>query len=279
MFDAAVVRLSSALLLTGSAVFLGSSSLVRVPKSVVVVTARDFALEMPANVQAGVSLIELRNKGKQQHHMSIVRLDGGHTAAEALQALIAAGEGPRPAWLHPVGGPQAANPGGESSVVIALEPGNYFAFCEVPGPDPVPHFMKGMVKAFSVTGPANSGKLPKGDVQLALNEYGFTFSKPLTRGIHTVAVTNAGAQPHMVVITRLPPGQDFKPWLDWAMDPRGRSAPGRAMGGIAEIVPGGTAVFTENFTPGHYGLICFTPDAKDGKPHFVHGMQLEIDVP
>jgi hypothetical protein len=278
MFDAAVVRLSSALLVTGSAIFLGSSSVVRVPKNVVVVTARDFALEVPATVRPGVVFIQLLNKGKQQHHMSIVRLDGGHTAAEGLKAIMAAGLGPRPAWLHPVGGPQAAMPGGESSAVLTLDPGSYLAFCEVPGPEAVPHFMKGMAKAFTVSGPVAGGKLPTADVQLSLNEYDFTFAKPLTRGRHNVAVTNTGTQPHMVVITRLPPGQDFKPWLDWANDPKGRQAPGRAMGGIAEIAPGGTVVFPENFTPGHYGLICFTADAKDGKPHFLHGMQKEIDV-
>lgn len=31
-------------------------------------------------------------------------------------------------------------------------------------------------------------------------------------------------------------------------------------------------------TPGDYGLICFVPDAKDGKPHLVHGMVKTIKV-
>jgi hypothetical protein len=29
---------------------------------------------------------------------------------------------------------------------------------------------------------------------------------------------------------------------------------------------------TLTLTAGEYGLLCFIPDAKDGKPHFVHGM-------
>jgi hypothetical protein len=33
-----------------------------------------------------------------------------------------------------------------------------------------------------------------------------------------------------------------------------------------------------NFTPGHYALICFVPDAKDGKAHFMHGMTQDFDV-
>jgi hypothetical protein len=36
--------------------------------------------------------------------------------------------------------------------------------------------------------------------------------------------------------------------------------------------------FTADLTPGEYLLICFLPDAKDGKPHFVHGMMQQIKV-
>jgi hypothetical protein len=47
---------------------------------------------------------------------------------------------------------------------------------------------------------------------------------------------------------------------------------------VTEISPGITVVINEKFEPGKYLLICFVPDAKDGKPHFVHGMQEEIVV-
>jgi len=33
-----------------------------------------------------------------------------------------------------------------------------------------------------------------------------------------------------------------------------------------------------DLAPGEYGLLCFLPDAKDGKPHFVHGMHKQITV-
>ena len=33
-----------------------------------------------------------------------------------------------------------------------------------------------------------------------------------------------------------------------------------------------------NLTPGEYGVICFVPDAKDGKAHFVHGMMSTFTV-
>jgi hypothetical protein len=54
--------------------------------------------------------------------------------------------------------------------------------------------------------------------------------------------------------------------------------PGKALGGVAGIAPGMSQSFTADFTPGNYALICFLPDATDGKPHFVHGMIQQIAV-
>jgi hypothetical protein len=32
------------------------------------------------------------------------------------------------------------------------------------------------------------------------------------------------------------------------------------------------------FTPGQYAFLCFAPDSKDGKPHFLHGMAKLLEV-
>jgi hypothetical protein len=50
------------------------------------------------------------------------------------------------------------------------------------------------------------------------------------------------------------------------------------LGGISGIDVGGSQYFTADFAPGNYALICFLPDAKDGKPHFAHGMIQQITV-
>lgn len=263
--------------LSALAVFATAS---HAPKpNVVTVTARDFAFELPASIPAGVTTFRFVNKGALAHHMTIVRLDAGRTAAEALQAVIATGRAPRPEWMHPVGGPQSIKPGVEGNATVVLEPGNYLAFCEVPGPDPAPHYMKGMAKAFTVTGPPRAGSLPVADVSLSLTDYDFIFARPLTRGRHTIAVTNNGAQGHMVVFNRFPPGKGVADLLAWAKNPQGKPGPGYTMGGVTEIPPGATVTFSRNFLPGHYGMVCFTPDTKDGRPHFMHGMQKEFDVP
>jgi hypothetical protein len=245
---------------------------------VVKVEARDFALALPDTIPAGLTTFRLVNLGKQEHHLSLVRLDPGKTPADALAALIAAGQGPRPAWMHPAGGLNAIMPGAESGVTLELQPGTYLAFCEVPGPDPTPHFMKGMVKGFTVTPSMHQAALPKADLTVTLTDYAFTFSRPLTSGHHVIAVTNAAQQGHMMVINHYPPGQGIKEFLAWAYNPQGKPAPGTALGGVSELAPGETVVIEEDFPPGHYSLLCFTADARDGKPHFVHGMQQEFDV-
>ena len=44
------------------------------------------------------------------------------------------------------------------------------------------------------------------------------------------------------------------------------------------LEPGMRGTFTADLTAGDYGLICFVPDAKDGKMHLVHGMMKNIKV-
>jgi hypothetical protein len=248
----------------------------------VTVVAHDFALEIPSSVPAGLTTFRLLNRGTQMHHLILMRLDSGKTAGDGLAALIKAGHGVRPAWMHPMGGPNAPMPGGESRATVLLGPGNYLAFCEIPGPSTTPHYMKGMVKAFVVTAPAREATLPSVDLSIEMTDYDFVLSQPLTRGHHSVAVTNASSQSHMLVIHRFPlgqpAGQGTKDFVAWAHNPNNTLAPGEAAGGVTEMSPGATVVMSGDFTPGTYVLICFVADASDGKPHFMHGMQKEVTV-
>jgi hypothetical protein len=263
--------------LLGAVIALGAAS--PAPKGRVVnVDARDFALEMPASIPAGLTIFQLKNLGRWGHHVTIVRLDSAHTASEALREIMKDGHGQRPRWIIPVGGPQHAPPGGASNAIVMLEPGNYLAFCEMPGPDATSHYMRGMARGFTVTGPAQPGRAAQGDDTLSLTEYAFTFAHPLTAGVHTIAVMDKGAQLHTVVMVRLPAGVTLDQFLAWANDPRGKQPPAIDAGGVTEISPGATVVFGGRFVPGRYGLLCFTTDAKDGKPHFMHGMAKVITV-
>jgi hypothetical protein len=139
-----------------------------------------------------------------------------------------------------------------------------------------------MVKALTVKPPAHAGALPAADVGIDLVEYDFVFTHPLTRGSHVIAVTNSGAQPHMLVFKRFPlgyPAGTTAPVVTaWALNPQGKIGPGEGEGGVTEIATGSTVVMRRDFAPGLYLLICFSADDKDGKPHFKHGMQKEIRI-
>ena len=251
--------------------------------NVVTVTANEYAFDMPTSIPAGLTTFRLVDKGKEPHHLFVMKLEQGKTASDLFAALKAAGPagGPPPAWMRPVGGPNAPVPGGgESNATLVLEPGEYAALCVIPTPQGAPHFMMGMVKGFTVTPSVRRAvaALPKADLTITLKDYDFVLSRPLTSGRHVIAITNAASQPHEIVINRFGPGQTAAKFAAWGEKPEGRTVPSHPMGGLTDIPPGKTVVIEGNFPPGRYGFVCFTRDKKDGKPHHVHGMMREFVV-
>ncbi len=247
------------------------------PPHVLTVVARDFAFQAPDRVPAGMVTIQLQNRGQALHHVTLVRLDGGKTLQDVFTALHAGG--PPPAWMHDMGGPNAPDPGGDANATLFLAPGNYALLCFVDIPDHVPHVMKGMAKAITVT-PAvvpAAAATPSGDITLRLNDYSFATSTPITAGRHTLRVENGAAQSHEVELIKLAPGKTADDLMAWMQSMQG-PPPASAIGGISGMAHGTVESFTHDFTPGTYVLICFLPDAKDGKPHFMHGMMRTITV-
>ncbi|HEX2601230.1 MAG TPA: hypothetical protein VHL32_03875 [Gemmatimonadaceae bacterium] len=243
--------------------------------NVVQVVGEDFRFEAPDVIPAGLTEFKFLNKGPALHHMSLVKLNEGKTVDDLRAAL--ANPGPPPKWMQEMGGPNAPVPGGEANATINLEPGNYALICfvDIDGP---PHFTKGMVRALKVEpAKAPSAKTVKADTKLDLLDYNFKLSSPITAGTRTIEVHNSGPQVHEIELVQLAPGvtpADFMKWMGKMEGP----PPGKALGGIAGMAPGLTEYFSADFAPGNYLLLCFVPDAKDGKPHFAHGMMQEITV-
>lgn len=244
----------------------------------ITITARDFAFDAPDTIPEGLTTVHFINHGTQLHHATFVRLENGHTMADLMAAMKK--PGPPPSWAVFDGGPNAVVPGDSSNITQDLEAGNYVMLCLVPGPDGVPHMMKGMERAFTVVHPAG-GKVdvpePVADVTVTLADYSFTLSTPLTAGHHVILVDNSGPQVHELVLVQLPPGKtamDLVKWVDKQQGP----PPGKPIGGLSPMYPGGNASFTVDLTPGNYAFICFVPDAKDGKPHAMHGMTKQFTI-
>ena len=247
--------------------------------SVVTFTAADFSYTGPDSIPAGVTTIQLVNNGQQPHHLFLIKLNEGKTAQDLMTAF-AAPNASMPAWAVEVGGPNAAEPGKTIAATVPVEAGNYVFLCVIPGPDGVPHLAKGMMRTLTVTPAAPSAALasePTADITMSLVDYGFTLSTPITAGRHTIKFDNTAAQSHEVVLVKLNPGTTMQQWVDAANKMTG-PLPGQLMDGIAGMAPGRHGYTTVDFTSGEYGLVCFAPDMKDGKPHFLHGMIQQITV-
>jgi uncharacterized cupredoxin-like copper-binding protein len=241
------------------------------------ITATEFAFEAPDTIRAGLTTFHLVDAGKQLHHAQLVRLDDGKTYADLERALKKGA--PPPAWMVYAGGPNAPRPGGGMAISTEeLEPGNYAIICLVPGPDHVPHVMKGMMHPLTVL-PAVGviAPAPAADLVVHMGEYDYRLSSAITAGKHRLRVENDGMQPHELQLVKLADGKsvvDLEKWIDNQEGP----PPGEPLGGVATMAPGEQEFFSADFTPGRYVLICFVPDARDGKPHFVHGMAQELTV-
>jgi uncharacterized cupredoxin-like copper-binding protein len=251
---------------------------------VVTVHASEFAFASPATIAAGQVTFRLVNDGKQLHHVTVMRLEKGTTFAEFAKALKA--NKLDPTSLTAMGGPNAALPGTTIDATLTLEPGNYVLACFIPSPgEETPHAMKGMYKSLVVSaagGVQQAGSAtapaPVPDTHLVLKDYTFTLSKPLTAGKHTIHVMNEAAQDHEVILVRLAPGKHASDFASWAMTGMKGPPPAAPMAGMAALSRDRSGIFTENFTPGRYGLICFVNDAKDHKPHSEHGMTSEFTI-
>jgi uncharacterized cupredoxin-like copper-binding protein len=242
------------------------------------VTAKDFAFDAPTKIPAGATRFELANHGKELHQAQLIRLEDGKTLDDLAKAMKT--PGPPPSWVKWVGGPNGIAPGQRANATAVLTPGQYAYICLIPGMDGMMHAAKGMVRPFEVTA-ATSGapaELPAADVTVRLIDYGFEPSQPLTPGRHTIRVENAGPQVHELVLLKLAPGKKTEDFGRWAESGMKGPPPAEPIGGVVALEKGGNGSFDVDLTPGDYGFICFVPDAKDGKPHLVHGMMKTIKV-
>lgn len=243
----------------------------------VTVTATDYAFDGPAKLAAGSTTLHLVNHGKELHQLQLIRLEQGKTADDLVKALKT--PGPIPSWITFVGGPNGVAPGAEARATEILAPGNYAYVCLIPSPDGIIHAAKGMVRAFEVTGSSPAAaQLPPADVTIKLVDYDFQSSKPLTAGRQTILVQNEGPQPHELVLVKLAPGKKVEDFAHWAETGLKGPPPAEPLGGVAVLNKGEKGTFTAELSPGDYGLICFVPDAKDGKLHLAHGMMKNLKV-
>lgn len=244
------------------------------------ITASDFTFDAPDTIPAGLTTINLVNRGPELHHVQLLRLDGGKTIADFQEAMRT--HGPPPAWAVFIGGPNAGVPDGKSVVRVTttLRPGTHVLLCLIPSPDGKLHIMKGMVRPLVVVGDGNVAQAgaPRPDVVMTLYDYNFDVDKPLTAGRRAILIRNTAKQFHEAFIAKLGPDVKVTALMEWLRGGMQGPPPVMPAGGVVGLNPGEENVLIADLEPGEYGLYCFLPDAKDGKEHVDHGMFKQITV-
>lgn len=241
--------------------------------NVVEVTATDFAFAMPDTLPSGVTTFRLVNQGAELHHLVLTRIPDGMTLADFAKLP----EGPPPAGAVMIGGPNPATPGGSGEATLDLAPGQYTVICVIPSSDGKPHVTKGMMRGLVVTAGNSTAALPTPDVTMTLSDYDFQLSTPLTAGRRVIRIENTAEQPHELVFIKLNAGKTAQDVVDWAMKMEG-PPPGVPVPGASPMSKGMSNTVVVDVTPGDYALVCFVPDAKDGRPHLAHGMMKQVTV-
>jgi len=231
----------------------------------------------PKSVEAGLTEITLTNDGKVGHDLTLIRVEGDRSAADAIQGLGGVIEGqPFPKWFFAGGGVSVTAPGQSRTATQVLEPGTYYAFEteQLQGP-PDPK----TVPAIEVTGEASDDELPEADGgEIEAIDYGFNASG-LTAGNNEILFTNTGAQPHFIEAAPIKSGatiedveKAFKADTQPPLQESGTQTTAVLEGGDSQLT-------TLDLKPGKYALLCFISDREGGPPHSIgEGMIGEADV-
>lgn len=243
------------------------------PANEVVVVATDFRFEAPASVDAGLVNFRLFNRGRELHHLLVIRIDRMAKTSEIAE-LLKANDWNVP-WMHALGGPESVAPGGVSSASMVLEPGRYVLACVVSSPSTHrQHFMDGMIRELLVVkapGPTRRAMLPNAAAKVTLFEWNFTFEGTLAAGRRDIRVENIGRFEHQMWIVRMSPGRTLDEAVKWAENPQG-VAPFESVGGTTGLGPGRSINITVDLLPGDYALLCTLYNPLSRKTHSAHGM-------
>lgn len=235
------------------------------------IVAKDFTYELPAQLQAGLTTITLKNEGAEPHHAQFARVNDDVTD-EQIMAALQQGPDAALALVTLPGGPAVIPPGQSTEVTIDLTPGRYLVLCFVPSHDGVPHAAKGMISMTQVVAnAARPAATPKADLTITLQDFSFTMPDQLKAGPQVWQVVNQGPQPHEIALIKLADGKTMDDVMAWMHDPMG-PPPFEDAGGMQGLTAGSTGFFHVNLKPGVYVALCHIPDPTSGKAHEELGM-------
>ncbi|MHB8646553.1 MAG: hypothetical protein ACYDAR_12265 [Thermomicrobiales bacterium] len=233
---------------------LGTSRAAAYPPPQVTITAKEFSLDLPDKIEAGLVAMRYENNGTQNHNVLFIRLDAGKTLRDFQAAT-----GPDDVPGVPAGGTTTVFPGQRRLFVNDFAVGNYVAFSTSTGPNGVPDVTRGMYRALTVV---PSTQATRADEPVANLTVTITDAAPIpipaiiTAGPQTWKVTVGGTTTHEMTIARLPPGTKAADVEAWLRGGRKGPAPGGPGGGpvagMQLLLPGQSGWLLFDLEPGDY---------------------------
>ena len=224
----------------------------------------------PSSVEAGAVRVDFTNSTDDDAGVTIVRVEGDHTAEEAVKAGQAWGDDgkPLPEWLTFEGGSSSVAPGKSFSAVQELTEGKHLGL----------DINTNEYVEFAVTGDGDAA-LPSTSATIDAVDYSFEASG-LKAGKQAVLFSNKGKEPHFALAAPIKPGKTIEEVEKAIKSDSGPSAP------IIEdevvstgILEGGREQVVDlELREGAYALVCFVPDRAGGPPHAFKGMVSEAVV-
>jgi hypothetical protein len=251
------------------------------PRSITI-GAKDFSFDAPPSIEGGSVKVTLDNTGAEVHQVDFIELDDGQTVESVLAAAGETGLQSTREIADYRSGPNSALPGGKTSSIQTLAPGNYAIACLLPGPDGIPHVVKGMIQPITVEKPGKAAdqKPPKA-TKVALEDYHFDVPKSF-KGTGTIDITNKGDELHELVVGKLQDGKTIQDVVAFGSQPAFQPwtipQPYDDIGGITAMSNGNKSRITlSKLDPGDYGFFCFVPD-EEGVSHVAAGMVYPFTV-
>jgi hypothetical protein len=238
------------------------------------IETRDFTLDMPAHIPAGLIDFTLENKGSEAHEVRFVRITGKHTFDDFV-AWQKTGK-PIPEWLEPSGGIAPVAPGLHQEYLLSLNAGSYVALCTYLSDDGKTDTEKGMYRALEIDKGGPAAARPDADITITLSDHHFQLTAPFEGPRPMIHLRNVGSEPHQAQLVKLP--DETSPYSERAwFDHGGRGPrPGTPVGGSVDVPTGGEAWFRVDLPKGKYVLLC--AQAEEEGRHYELGMVYTFEV-
>jgi len=246
------------------------------PYPEVAVTITKDAIQVASGqIPSGYVRLSVTNSSDDENGIGLVAVPAG----ESLDTLGQATPEPNnflPPFLYTAtvaGGPTSIPTGETWTQIVHLDPGQWIIF---PQNDQRPVEVTAAETADSVS------EAPTADATITETDFAFAGFEQLAAGPQTVAVTNQGAQPHMLDFFQVPDGTTMDQVEAALSTPDGATpAPGGLQESDIKLVANGQVLLQSSGTTvwmdvdlqaGTYVAACFVIDPETGQPHAMEGM-------